>query len=65
MPNNTVRAWKEFFRNIWNSELSYLITERGLVSLAERHGSPELASFVRANIRPVWDWIDRNLINRR
>jgi hypothetical protein len=63
MPNDWFRAAQDFFRNMMNSRLAHLVTKTGIVSLAETHGSPELAIFVRRNFDPLWDWIVRNLLN--
>jgi hypothetical protein len=62
MPNDTFRAVQNFFRNVMNSKLAYLVTRNGILSLAETHGSEELASFVRRNFDPVWNWIVENLL---
>jgi len=50
------RAMQEWVRNIMNSELAYLVTETGLLTLV-RQRKPELYSDVKANFPRVWDWI--------
>jgi hypothetical protein len=62
MPYDWLRAAQDFFRNIMHSRLAYLVTRDGIVSLAETHGSEELAFFVRRNFDPVWNWIVENLL---
>jgi len=62
MPSDMMRAAQDLFRNILHSQLAQNLTKTGLVSLAERYGTPQVAAFVRTNFDPIVNWIRNTLL---
>jgi hypothetical protein len=56
MPSDWLRAFQQWVGNMMNSDLAYLITEQGLLTVV-RTRKPNLLPYVEEHFGRVWRWV--------